>query len=67
MASPHVAGGAALVWSQNPTWTAQEVKNQLLQTTDPIPALNGKTVSGGRLNLYNALTGSTTTTTTDSQ
>ncbi|WP_445245440.1 S8 family serine peptidase [Microcoleus sp. OTE_8_concoct_300] len=59
MASPHVAGGAALVWSQNPTWTAQQVKNQLLQTTDPIPALNGKTVSGGRLNLYNALTGFT--------
>jgi len=59
MASPHVTGGAALVWSQNPTWTAQEVKSQLLQTTDPIPALNGKTVSGGRLNLYNALTGFT--------
>jgi hypothetical protein len=59
MASPHVTGGAALVWSQNPTWTAQEVKNRLLDTTDAKPALSGKTVSGGRLNLYNALTGST--------
>ncbi len=57
MASPHVAGGAALVWSQNPTWTAQEVKNQLLQTTDPIPALIGRTVSGGRLNINTALGG----------
>jgi hypothetical protein len=59
MASPHVAGGAALVWAQNPTWTAQEVKNRLLDTVDPKPALNGRTVSGGRLNLFNALEGST--------
>jgi subtilisin family serine protease len=57
MASPHVAGAAALVWSQNPTWTAQEVKDRLLETTDPIPALSGKTVSGGRLNINNALGG----------
>jgi len=61
MASPHVAGGAALVWSQNPTWTAQQVKNRLLQTTDAIPALSGRTVSGGRLNLYNALAPADTT------
>src|SRR4028119_1640898 len=59
MASPHVTGAAALVWSQNPTWTAQEVKNRLLQTTDPISALRGKTVSGGRLNINTALRGST--------
>jgi subtilisin family serine protease len=59
MASPHVTGGAALVWSQNPTWTAQQVKNQLLQTTDPISALMGRTVSGGRLNINNALGGAT--------
>jgi subtilisin family serine protease len=57
MATPHVSGGAALVWSQNPTWTAQQVKNQLLGTTDAIPALSGITVSGGRLNINNALGG----------
>jgi subtilisin family serine protease len=57
MATPHVSGGAALVWSQNPTWTAEQVKNQLLGTTDPIPALSGITVSGGRLNINNALGG----------
>jgi len=55
MASPHVTGGAALVWSQNPTWTAQQVKNRLLETTDPISALSGRTVSGGRLNINTAL------------
>ncbi|WP_197705457.1 S8 family serine peptidase, partial [Dolichospermum compactum] len=55
MASPHVAGAAALVWSQNPTWTAQQVKNTLMQTGDSISALAGKTVSGKRLNVFNAL------------
>jgi len=55
MASPHVTGAAALLWSQNPTWTAQQVKNSLMSTGDSISALNGKTVSGKRLNIYNAL------------
>ncbi|MBD2556838.1 S8 family serine peptidase [Aphanizomenon flos-aquae FACHB-1290] len=58
MASPHVAGAAALVWSQNPTWTAQQVKNTLMNTGDSIAALAGKTVSGKRLNVYNALVSS---------
>ncbi|MFM6879698.1 MAG: S8 family serine peptidase, partial [Dolichospermum sp.] len=55
MASPHVAGAAALLWSQNPTWTAQQVKNTLMNTGDSIAALAGKTVSGKRLNVFNAL------------
>jgi hypothetical protein len=55
MASPHVTGAAALLWSQNPTWTAQQVKNSLMSTGDSISALNGKTVSGKRLNINNAL------------
>ncbi|MFM6616095.1 MAG: S8 family peptidase, partial [Microcystis panniformis] len=41
MASPHVAGAAALLWSQNPTWTAQQVKNTLMNTGDSIAALAG--------------------------
>jgi subtilisin family serine protease/subtilisin-like proprotein convertase family protein len=57
MASPHVAGAAALLWSQNPTWTAQQVKNALMNTGEPIAALAGKTVSGKRLNVFNALAG----------
>ncbi|WP_081417803.1 S8 family serine peptidase, partial [Microcystis aeruginosa] len=55
MASPHVTGAAALLWSQNPTWTAQQVKNTLMNTGDPIAALAGKTVSGKRLNVFKAL------------
>jgi hypothetical protein len=33
----------------------QDVKNLLIQTADKIPALSGKCVSQGRLNLYNAI------------
>ena len=58
MAAPHVTGAAALLWSQNPTWTAQQVKNTLMNTGDSIAALAGKTVSGKRLNVYNALVAS---------
>ena len=57
MATPHVTGAAALLWSQNPTWTAQQIKDTLMNTGDPIPALNGNTVSGKRLNVFNALGG----------
>jgi len=59
MASPHVAGVASLIWSDDPTLTAQQVKDRILATVDPIPALQGMTVTGGRLNAYSALTGST--------
>jgi subtilisin family serine protease len=55
MATPHVTGAAALVWSQNPTWTAQQVKDTLMNTGDSLAALAGKTVSGKRLNVFNAL------------
>jgi subtilisin family serine protease len=55
MAAPHVSGAAALLWSQNPTWTVQQIKNTLLNTGDPLASLAGKTVSGKRLNIYNAL------------
>ena len=58
MAAPHVAGVASLLLSQDPTLSAQEVKDRILATADPITNLQGKTVTGGRLNAYNALTGS---------
>lgn len=55
MASPHVAGAAALLWSVNPDITPLEMKAILMDTGDSLPALEGKTVSGKRLNLVNAL------------
>jgi subtilisin family serine protease len=53
MATPHVAGACALVWSINSSSGNTEVKNILLQTVDK--TLTGLCVSQGRLNLYNAI------------
>src|SRR5207247_11249792 len=35
--------------------TASQIKTQILNSVDPILSLNGKTVTGGRLNAYRAL------------
>ena len=50
MASPHVAGVAALAWSVFPASTVDEMKAAVLGGVDPIPGLNGLMVTGGRLN-----------------
>jgi len=55
MACPHVAGAAALVWAKNPTWDYKKVKEVLMKTVDAVPSLNGKTITGGRLNVLRAL------------
>ena len=55
MASPHVAGAAALLFAQNPALTASEAKQALLGTVDAISGLTGLSVSGGRLNAAAAL------------
>jgi len=57
MATPHVAGAAALVWSLRPTATVGEVRAALLETVDIKPLLAGKVATNGRLNVYRALTG----------
>jgi subtilisin family serine protease len=55
MAAPHVIGTAALLLARFPGSTALELRQRLLTTVVPIPALAGKTVTGGRLNAFNAL------------
>jgi subtilisin family serine protease len=55
MAAPHVSGAAALLLAQNSSLTPAQLKNILMSTGDAIPALQGKTVSGKRLNIYNAI------------
>ena len=40
LAAPFVAGVAALIRSQHPEWNATMVRNQILQTADPIDTLN---------------------------
>jgi len=51
MATPHVAGAAALYASLNPSATATQIKAALLASVTATPSLAGKTVSGGRLNV----------------
>jgi subtilisin family serine protease len=55
MATPHVAGAAALVLAAQPTLNTAGVKSALLNNVDPIPSLNGLTVTGGRLNAAKAV------------
>ena len=57
MASPHVAGVAALILSQQQSLTHQEIKARLLAGVDLQDSMNGFTVTGGRLNAANALSG----------
>ena len=51
MATPHVSGAVALLKSIAPTLTAVEIKAQLLESVDALPAFATTTVSGGRLNV----------------
>ena len=59
MATPHVAGVLALLMAQFPTESYSSIITRLMNGTDKVPALAGKTKSGGRLNLANALLGTT--------
>jgi serine protease len=66
MATPHVAGTVALMLSvacpafinnykANPSAMALVLKDSLLNAANPIAALSGITVTGARLNLFNAV------------
>ena len=55
MAAPHVTGVAALLLAQTPAASYLEIRERLLVSAVPINSLNGRCVTGGRLNAYNAL------------
>ncbi|HZY87080.1 MAG TPA: S8 family serine peptidase [Gemmataceae bacterium] len=48
-ATPHVTGVLALVWAEHPTWSYAQVIHQVLSTVDKLPSMQGKLISGGRL------------------
>ena len=55
MATPHVAGAALLVADANPGISNEDLKARLLDGADEKSQLNGKVVTGARLNVANAI------------
>jgi len=55
MAAPHVAGVAALLLAQNPTWSTQHLIDAIITTVRTVPSLAGRVSSGGIVDAYAAL------------
>ena len=55
MATPHVAGAAALLWAASPGASVSQIRSALLDGVDPVAAFAGRTVTGGRLNVLGSL------------
>ncbi|MBF0442899.1 MAG: S8 family serine peptidase, partial [Oligoflexales bacterium] len=55
MATPHVAGLAALIKAKYPNATYIDIKNRILNNVDIISDLQGRILTGGRINAYASL------------
>ena len=55
MATPHVTGALALVQDLSPELSYSQVIGTVLSSVDPLPSMDGITVSGGRLNVGSAV------------
>jgi subtilisin family serine protease len=55
MATPHVTGAVALYASVYPGASAAQIKNAILSSAVPTASLAGRTVTGGRLDVFRAL------------
>jgi len=55
MATPYVAGTAALILSLEPKLSVEKLRERLLKSVDKVDYLSGKVESGGRLNAAKAL------------
>jgi hypothetical protein len=55
MATPHVAGACALLWSRRPLLDHASVRNLVLGSVDRIPSMAQRVASQGRLNLLTTL------------
>lgn len=58
MAAPLVTGTAALLLELHPGASVSQLRHWIMDTVDPLPALAGKCVTGGRLNLAAAIVAS---------
>jgi hypothetical protein len=57
MATPQVAGAAALILSVEPSLSPEELKADILSNVDKLPWLSGRVITGGRLDVCRALPG----------
>jgi subtilisin family serine protease len=55
MAAPHVSGLAALIQSFHPSLGWTEIKSRILSGADPLASLQGKVLTGARINAYASL------------
>lgn len=55
MATPVVSGVAALILSERPKLTVEELRERLFKSVDKVDALNGKVATGGRINAAKAV------------
>nr|BFE76838.1 hypothetical protein GCM10020092_101390 [Actinoplanes digitatis] len=51
MATPHVAGAAAILAGQHPQWRAADLKNALMSSSATVPGGNAYQIGAGRLDL----------------
>ena len=54
-AAPHVTGAAALVAAANPSLAWDGIRDRILNSVDPVPALAGVVATGGKLNVRRAV------------
>jgi subtilisin family serine protease len=55
MSTPYVSGIAVLVWSHEPSLTPAEVKQRIVDTSQPLPSLVSILARSGRASAYDAL------------
>lgn len=55
MATPYVSGIAALIIANEPNITIEKLKDRIIKSVDKVDSLNGKVVSGGRIDAAKAL------------
>ncbi len=55
MSTPFVSGLAGLLYSYYTNFTYSQIRGTILRYVDVLPTLNGKIMTGGRINAYKAL------------
>ena len=55
MATPHVAGIAALLLAADPDISVEKLKKKIIAANDQLDPLKGRIVSGGRINAHKVL------------